>query len=89
MEQGKHLAGLLLAISLLQGKGLLGGVSQPRERLKERGHNQEDKNIGILNLEPTSAITFEFSEGRAKMKTLTILCQREAVSYERDGVLVS
>ena len=32
-----------------------------------------DKNIGIADFEPTSAVTLEFREGRAKMKPLTNL----------------
>lgn len=85
MEQGKQLAGLILAVTLLQGKGFW----QPGGRLRGRDHHHGGNNIGISNLKPTRAITLEFQEGRAKMKPLTVLCQREAVSLERYGVPVS
>lgn len=56
MELGKYLAGLILAVTLLQGTGFW----QSGERLRGRGHYRERKPIGISNLKPTSAVALEF-----------------------------
>lgn len=47
MEQGKRLAGLILAISLLQGKGGLGGLAAWRET---QGHHHGTRILGSVTL---------------------------------------
>lgn len=47
MQQGKRLAGLILAITLLQGKGPLGGLTVRRRAQGKKPITGGDKSIGI------------------------------------------
>ena len=51
MEQGKRLAGLILAVFLLQGKGPLGGLTARRRAQGKKPITRGTRVLGSPNLE--------------------------------------